>query len=78
MREVNVDVMVGMSTNAIAVRETAMLKTRERASGFCSLLSAYKLLDVIAMMEGNEDSVRPPSQSKMVVDFSKHTVSESV
>lgn len=74
MREVDVDMMAGMTTNAISVRESNMLKTREKASVFCSLLSAYKLLDVIAMLEDAGNSVRPPSQTKMRVDFSKYSV----
>lgn len=74
MREVDVDAMAGMSTKAISNRESTMLRTREKASVFCSLLTAYRLLDVIAMLEENENSVRPPSQSKMTVDFSKHAV----
>ena len=75
MREVDVDVMANMSDEAICNRESAVLKARDRANSFCSLLTAYRLVDVIAMLEEVEDSIRPPFQLKMDVDFSKYAVS---
>jgi hypothetical protein len=74
MREADVDVMAGLTTQAISLRESSILKKKERASDFCSLITAYRLLDVISMLEETEDSVRPPVQVRSRFDFSKTPV----
>ena len=74
MREVDTDVMAGMTPNAISLRESSLLKKRERASDFCSLLTAYRLLDIISLLEATESSVRPPVQLRSKVDIPKNTV----
>lgn len=74
MREVNADTMTGLTTNAISLRESSILKTRERASDFCSFITAYRMLDVISMLEQSEDSLQPPLQLRGKVQIPTNTV----
>jgi hypothetical protein len=74
MCEVDMDVMAGMKSNAISLRESSLLKKKKRASDFCSLLSAYRLLDIISMLDETYHSVQPPLQLRSKIDFPKNTV----
>ena len=74
MREVDVDVMEGLTSNAILSRECSILRPIERASNFCSLITAYRLLDIISMLEQGQNSVRPPLQHRQKFDIPKNTV----
>jgi hypothetical protein len=74
MREVDVDVMAGMKSNAISLQESSLLKKRERVSDFCSLISAYRLLDIISMLDKTNNLVEPPLQLRSKIDFPKNTV----
>ena len=57
MHEVDTDVIAGMTNNTISSQEPTLLKKRERASDFCSLLTAYGLLDIISMLDQTETSI---------------------
>jgi hypothetical protein len=74
MREADVDTMAGLTTQAISLRESSILKKRGRQSDFCSLITAYRLLDIISMLEKTGDSVRSPLQLKSRFDCSKSPV----
>ena len=56
VHEVDTDVMAGMMNHTISSRESTLLKKRERAIDFCSLLTAYRLLDIISMLDQTETS----------------------
>jgi len=68
--------MEGFSDVEIAQQEAKLLKSKERASLLCSLLSAYRLLDVVALLEADSASILPvPVHHKIAMDFTKHAVS---
>lgn len=60
LRDVNADPMSDMSAVAISKRESSMLKSREKSSDFCSLLCAYRLLDVIISLERTTEKLHAP------------------
>ena len=66
--------MRGMSAHAISVRESSMLRSREKSNEFCSLLCAYRLLDVITSLVIVEGSTVPPLHKKMNINLSKNEV----
>ncbi|KAF8813075.1 hypothetical protein BYT27DRAFT_7207231 [Phlegmacium glaucopus] len=72
LRDVGSDTMVGLSSTAISKRETKILKTKEKSNELCSLLCAYRLLDVIASFEVTNQALTPPSHKKMSIDFTKN------
>lgn len=70
LRDVNSDPMSDMSAVAISKRETSMLRSRERSNDFCSMLCAYRLLDVISYVSvpvGEADT--PPLHNQMGINF---------
>ena len=70
------DPMSGLSAELIAKYEMTSMKGVCGAD-LCSLLCAYRLLDVIELLEITPETtniVKPPLHSKMAVDFKKHGV----
>ena len=55
--------MSDMSSAAISNRESSLLKSREKANEFCSLLCAYRLLDVFINMEMVKEGVKLPTDA---------------
>ena len=51
-----------------------MLKSESKVTEFCSLLSAYCLLDVIAHLEVTESSLLSPLHKKLEIDLPKNKV----
>ena len=75
LRDVNADPMSEMSSIAISNQESSMLKSREKANEFCSLLCAYRLLDVILNLEiVKEASSSPLVHQQMGINVSKNEV----
>ena len=75
LRDVNIDPMSEMSSIAISNWESSMLKSREKANEFCSLLCTYRLLDVILNLEiVKEASSSPPVHQQMGINVSKNKV----
>ena len=66
--------MSEMSNAAVSNRETSMLRSKERANEFCSLLCAFRLLDVIGNMVIPSDQTKPPVHEKMGINLSKNEV----
>lgn len=65
--------MDGLS-NAQIMQEAKLVKSKERALLLCSLLSAYHLLDVVALLEPGNASLQVPVHHKTAIDFTKHAV----
>jgi hypothetical protein len=74
LRESQADGMDGLSNAQIVQQEAKLLKSKERTSLFCSLLSAYRLLDVVALLEPGGASLQVPVHHKIAMDFTKHAV----
>jgi hypothetical protein len=75
LREENADPMSQMTTAAISKRENSILRSREKANDLCSLLCAYRLLDVMLSMEfTEEESTSPVLHNQMGVDLPKNEV----
>ena len=67
--------MADMSSTAISKREGSMLRSKEKANEFCSLLCGYRLLDVIVGLVAYSDkSTQPPVHNKMGINISKNDV----
>jgi hypothetical protein len=66
--------MPEMSNAAVSNRESSMLRSKERANDFCSLLCAFRLLDVMGNLETPSDQIRPPVHKKMELNLSKNEV----
>ena len=58
-----------MSVITISNRETSMLRSKEKASKLCSLLCAYRLLDVIVSLSDENESTPPPVHKRMGVNI---------
>jgi hypothetical protein len=72
---VNADPMSDMSSVAISKRETSMLKSRERSNDFCSLICAFRLLDVIMDLEmTQETSSKPLKHNQMGINLYNNEV----
>lgn len=65
--------MSDMTTIAISNRESSMLRSKGKANEFCSFLSAYRLLDVIAHVIDLE-LPHPPVHKKMGINLAKSDV----
>lgn len=74
MRDISSDPMSEMSAIAISSRESSMLRSKEKANEFSSLLCAYRLLDVIASLAIEDDSTPPPAHKKMRMNLSNNKV----
>lgn len=74
LRDINMDTMTGWTTDAIAKRETTLIKPRDRSIALGSLLSSYKLLDVIVGMEDSVALANPPLHKRMEGNFEKYKV----
>lgn len=76
LRDANADFMAGMSAVAISKRETSMLKSRGKANELCSLLCAYRLLDVFFGLEKETMALSndTPLHGKMGINISKTEV----
>jgi hypothetical protein len=67
--------MSNMSVAAISNRESSMLRSREKANEFSSVLCAYRLLDVILSIENANDVLSsPPVHKQMGINISKNEV----
>lgn len=77
LRDIHADAMDGLSDAKIAQQETRLLKSKERASLFCSLLCAYRLVDVISLLGPCGTSLQVPLHRKIAMDFTKYEVSFS-
>jgi hypothetical protein len=66
--------MAGLSPATIAKREASTIRPKERSADFCSLLTAYRLLDVVSVLERTTNSLAPPVHKKMQADFEKYKV----
>jgi len=76
LREFDSDSMTGLSADMIAKQENRISKGIH-SNDLCSLLAAYRLLDVIELLEitpETTNTVKPPLHHKMSVDFKKHEV----
>jgi hypothetical protein len=51
-----------------------MLRLKERANDFCSLLCAFRLLEVVGKLESPNDQRQTPVHKKMGLNFSKNEV----
>jgi len=75
LRDSQADAMDGLSNAQIVQREAKSLKSKEKASLLCSLLSAYRLLDVVALLEPQSASpLQVPVHHKILMDFAQHAV----
>lgn len=74
LRDVSVDTVAGLSTVAISKRERTMIRSKDRSFEFSSLLTAYKLLDVITNLEDSKGLILPPTHNKMKGNFSRYKV----
>lgn len=66
--------MLGMTDVAISKREASILRSRGKANELCSLLCAYRLLDIVASQELTEGCDITPLHLKMGVNVSKNEV----
>jgi hypothetical protein len=74
MREIDIDSMANLTNVAIVSRESSMLKNKERASDFCSVITAYRLMDIIFKLDQTDDSVLPPVHVRSRIGFTKTPV----
>jgi hypothetical protein len=63
-----------ISNDAITNRESSLLRSKEKANNLCSLLCAFRLLDVIVKLDLPSDQIQPPVHKKMGLNFSKNEV----
>jgi hypothetical protein len=66
--------MTETSNVALSNRESSILKSKEKANEFCSLLCALRLLDVIGSLVIPGDQTQHPVHKKMGISFSKNEV----
>jgi hypothetical protein len=73
LHDANADFMAGISAVAILKRETSMLKLLGKVNELCSLLCAYRLLDVFFGLEKDtaDLSNNAPLHRKMGNNISK-------
>ena len=77
LRDISLDtnqMMTGWSADAIAKRESTVIRSRDRSIELGSLLTIFKLFDIITTLESSGDSSNPPLHKKMQADFSKFKV----
>lgn len=74
LRDISIDTMSGWSSDAIVKREASMIRPRDRVTEFSSLLTAYKLLDVVAGLEPTNALAPALLHKKMPGDFAKYKV----
>ena len=66
--------MDGLSNAQIMQQEAKLVKSKERALLLCSLLSAYYLLDVVALLKPGNASLQVLVHHKTAIDFTKHVL----
>lgn len=75
LRDKDADSMSNMSNVAVSNREISILKSREKANEFCSLICAHRLLDAIICSAGVEDgSCVPPRHNQMGTNIASNDV----
>ena len=66
--------MSELSAIEVSKRESSMLRSKKRVNEFCSFVCAHRLLDVLAYLKKEKDSLSPPIHKKMGIDLPKNDV----
>ena len=74
LRDSACDRYVDKTVEEIASVESREFRSVNHASQVCSLLTAYRLIDVIYGMEHPEDALCAPSHQRLQVDFKNFKV----
>jgi hypothetical protein len=76
LRDTTIDDRYSDKTAAqIVVAESKDLKSSGHASDVCSLLTAYRLLDVIYALENPDSAIKAPDHQRLKMDFAAFNVS---
>lgn len=78
LRDVSCDRYINKTTRQIVTAETGdLMKSPNHASAVCSVLTAYRLLDIIYALDNPDDRMQAPHHEPLEVDFSSYKVSPS-
>jgi len=74
LRERSSDHFLEHSTAEIVSAESRSLKSSGRASEVCSLLTAYRLIDVMYALEHPDDAIKAPQYQRLSTNFAAFKV----
>jgi zona occludens toxin (predicted ATPase) len=74
LRDRSCDRFSDTSPAEIPAAETRSLKSSARTSEICSVLTAYRLLDVMYSLEHPDDPITAPQHQRLPVNFSSYRV----
>lgn len=74
LRDRSSDIFSDHSPSQIVSAETKSLKSAGRASEICSVLTAYRLLDIMYALEHPDDAMKAPQHQRLRVNFASFRV----
>ena len=74
LRDTSCDCFSNTSPTKIASAEKLTMKSGSRTSEICSVLTAYRLLDIMYALEHLDDAIKAPQHQHLPVNFSSFKV----